>query len=108
MVSGELEKGLQVLEAAVTTPAPDPAWLNDLSAVYLAVAQRSDRPELVPKALAAAERATRLNGRLREAVFNKALALEAIHLTDQAEAGWKGVRELDPQLAVEPGSVSLT
>jgi hypothetical protein len=30
VVSGELEKGLQVLEAAVTTPVPDPAWLNDL------------------------------------------------------------------------------
>src|SRR6185503_15425128 len=96
VVAGELEKGLQVLEAAVATPVPDPAWLNDLSAVYLALAQRNDRPELVPKALVAAERATRLNGRLREAVFNKALALEAIHLIDQAEAAWKAYRELDP------------
>jgi CHAT domain-containing protein len=96
VVSGELEKGLQVLEAAVATPAPNPAWLSDLSAVYLAVAQRSDRPELVPKALAAAERATRLNGKLREAVFNRALALEAIHLADQAESGWKAYRGLDP------------
>jgi len=95
VVSGELDQALQVLEAAVATPLPDPAWLSDLSAVYLAVAQRSDRPELVAKALVAAERATRLNGRLREALFNKALALEAIHLTDQAEAAWTAYRDLD-------------
>src|SRR5262245_9140039 len=88
VVSGELEKGLQFLEAAVATPVPDPTWLSDLSAVYLAVAKQSDRPDLVPKALVAAERATRLNGRLREAIFNKALALEAVHLTDQAETEW--------------------
>lgn len=95
VMANDLEKGLQFLEAAVATPVPNPAWLSDLSAVYLSVARQRDRPELIPKALVAAEKARRLNGRMREAVFNKALALEAIHLTEQAEAAWKAYRELD-------------
>src|SRR5262245_41713768 len=38
LVSGELDKGLEFLEAAVASPVPNPDWLSDLSAAYLLVA----------------------------------------------------------------------
>src|SRR5262249_17986850 len=95
-VAGALERGLRFPEAAVATPVPNPAWLSDLSAVYLAVSRQRDRPELLPKALVAAERATRLDARVREASFNKALALEALYLSDLAVDEWKAYARLDP------------
>src|SRR5262249_15254662 len=75
---------------------PSPMWLSDLSAAYLSMAIRDSREELIPKALSVAERACRLNAGLREASFNRALALEALHLTGEAIAAWKQYRTLDP------------
>jgi CHAT domain-containing protein/tetratricopeptide (TPR) repeat protein len=96
LVSGEPDKALEVLEAAVATSSPNPRWLSDLSAAYLIEAQRRDRFELFPKALATAERACRLDTTLPEPAFNRALALESLHLTAQAEAAWHNYRLLDP------------
>ena len=95
LVSEQFDKALEFLEASVATPAPNPVWLSDLSAAYLLVARRRERYELVPKAVAAAELAYRLDGRLREAAFNRALALEAIHLPGQAQNAWRAYRSLD-------------
>ena len=96
LLAGELDRGVEFLEAAVATPSPNPLWLSDLSAGYLEVAKSRGRSELVPKALATAERACRLDSQLPEAAFNRALALEAIHLTEQAERSWTLYRSIDP------------
>jgi CHAT domain-containing protein/tetratricopeptide (TPR) repeat protein len=95
LLSGELEKGLGFLEAAVAEPSSDALLLSDLAAAYLSVAQEGDRDDLIPKALASAERACRLNARLPEAAFNKALSLEAIHLSDQAQQAWRAYSAID-------------
>ena len=99
LVTGDLEKGVEFLEAAVASEAPDARWLSDLAAGYLALAEQRRRPDLVPRALSAADRACRLDGRLAEAAFNRALALEAVHLTDQATTAWLQYRRLDPDSA---------
>ena len=99
LLSGELDKGSGFLEAAVAAPSPSPLWLSDLSAAYLSAALRDSRDELIPKALSVAEQACRVNARLREASFNRALALEALHLSEQATTAWKQYRTLDSDSA---------
>jgi CHAT domain-containing protein len=96
LISGEFDKSLEFLEAAVATPAPNPVWLSDLSAAYLLIAGRRGQFELVPKALAVAELACRLDDQLGEAAFNRALALEAIHLPGQAQNAWRAYLAFDP------------
>ena len=66
---------------------------------HLSAAQRDSRAELIPKALSVAEQACRVNPSLREASFNKALALEALHLSEQAATAWKQYRTLDSDSA---------
>jgi CHAT domain-containing protein len=95
LVSGEPDRAVEFLEAAIAGPSPNPLWLSDLSAAYLTAGQGRDRHDLIPKALAAAEQACKQNGRLREALFNRALALEAIHLFEQAQGAWQAYRAID-------------
>ena len=96
LVSGEFDKALEFREAAVSTSVPNPVWLSDLSAAYLLIADRRGQFELVPKALAVSELACRLDSRLGEAAFNRALALEAIHLPGQAQIAWRTYLAFDP------------
>lgn len=95
LVAGDLDRGLEFLEAAVATAVPDPTFLSDLAAAYLLVAEKRDRADLAPRAVASAEQACRLDGHLAEAAFNRALALEAIHLPGQAQVAWRTFRSLD-------------
>ena len=62
-------------------------YQSDLAAAYLARAKAVDRPDDLPKALAAADRAIAADDML-EARFNRALALQALYLEDQARQAW--------------------
>lgn len=63
-------------------------YLSDVAAVQLERARLGLRPDDLPRALASADRARRLDPSLREAWFNRALALTALSLNDQAKAAW--------------------
>lgn len=95
LIVGELDAAVQVLEDA-TTEAPGVArYEADLAAAYIARAKQLDRPDDLPRALGAAERALAVDGALPEARFNRALALEALFLVDQARTAWEAYLAVD-------------
>jgi tetratricopeptide (TPR) repeat protein len=81
--------------AAEGSPNDAGAW-SDLAAAEYAAALRLGRPSLYPDALGHAERALRIDGRLAEAIFNRALTLERIGLTGEARTAWARYLEVDP------------
>lgn len=72
-------------DAATAAPGDARVW-SDLSAALFVLA--GDDPAALGRALAIAERATRLDPRLPEAYFNRALILERIGEGTQAKAAW--------------------
>ena len=82
------DEAAQLLLAASREQPTNARYLNDVATVHLERARLGLRPDDLPRALAAAERATRLQPSLREAWFNRALAISALSLTDQARAAW--------------------
>ncbi len=95
VVVGDLDRGIPMIERAVSQPSPDPRFLTDLAAAYLSRATRDSQHQDLVKALAAADRAVKLNQSLAEALFNRALALEQLTLTDEARAGWQEYLRVD-------------
>jgi CHAT domain-containing protein len=84
----DFDRAVQELEHATQSEPGNPRFQNDLAAAYLARAAWQSRVDDIPRALAAAERAIGADPRLREPYFNRALALEALHLDDQAAEAW--------------------
>ncbi|HUR83147.1 MAG TPA: CHAT domain-containing protein [Thermoanaerobaculia bacterium] len=79
------------------TRAPNDARIHsDLAAAQYAAATRLGRPALLPEALASADRAIRLDARLAEALFNRAVILEGLGLSQQAREAWQRYLEVDP------------
>jgi CHAT domain-containing protein/tetratricopeptide (TPR) repeat protein len=93
---GDYDKAIAALEDAVQQAPDNHVLQSDLSAAYLARASRTGRAEDLPRALTAAERAVRARPAFAEAAFNRALALEALHLTEEARAGWDAYLRIDP------------
>jgi len=71
------------------------SW-NDLAAATYAEALAENRASLYPEALAAADRALRIDTRFAEALFNRALILERLGLADQAREAWQRYLQADP------------
>lgn len=61
---------------------------SDLAAACYAGSVELQRPSLLPEALAAADRALRIDPRSAEALFNRALILERLGQTDEARKSW--------------------
>ena len=102
---GQWDDAVTALEQSVGL-APNNAHLQaNLSAAYLTRAQQLDRPDDLPKGLAAAERALKADDRLLEAHFNRALALELLHLSEQAQKAWEDYAARDSS---EWGSLART
>ncbi|HEV7766128.1 MAG TPA: CHAT domain-containing protein [Thermoanaerobaculia bacterium] len=91
------------LRAAVELDRKNPRIWSDLAAAQYAAALRLDRPSLYPEALASADQALRLDPRLPEALFNRALVLERLGLKAQARDAWNRYLTVDgtSQWAVE-------
>jgi CHAT domain-containing protein/tetratricopeptide (TPR) repeat protein len=85
---------IRLQEAADREPS-NAIILSDLSAAYLASAEEMHDPSAYMLALAAAERAVSLDGKLLVARFNFALALEKFFLTDKASNAWQEYLSLD-------------
>jgi CHAT domain-containing protein len=71
------------------------SW-SDLAAARLAVATQEDRPSQFVEALAAADHALRINPKLPEALFNRALILERMGLREKAREAWRQYLDADP------------
>ena len=74
---------------------PDEKALSDLSAAYYVRAQRDDEPTDLLRSLDAAMQALERSPRLPEALFNRALAQEALGFNSAAAASWDAFRRLD-------------
>ena len=89
---------------ALAGPRPDAAMLSDLAGAYYVRAQRKDQPSDLIRSLAAADRAVDLQPSSTAARFNRALAEEALGLSDDAIASWEWLRTKDsPAWALDAG-----
>jgi CHAT domain-containing protein len=95
LVSGDVAAAVKALESASAQRPEDPRLLSDLAAAYLVRAAQADEPADIPKALEAAERAIALKDPPAEAYFNRALALERLHLVDAARKAWEDYLQRD-------------
>jgi CHAT domain-containing protein/tetratricopeptide (TPR) repeat protein len=95
LVSGDTSAAVKALESATAQDPKDARLQSDLAAAYLVRAERADEPADIPKALEAAERAIALENAPVEAWFNRALALERLHLTDAARKAWDDYLQRD-------------
>jgi CHAT domain-containing protein len=87
LVIGRLDPAIEALSDA-TRIAADARYQSDLSAAYLARAASKGPAEDLAQALAAADRAIARNSVRSEPYFNRALALEGLHLIDEAKDAW--------------------
>jgi CHAT domain-containing protein len=85
----QVDAGIRSLEQAVDVSPADAAIQSDLSAAYLARSRQPERAQDVAAALAAAERALTIEPQKSEALFNRAVALEFLHLRDAARQAWR-------------------
>jgi tetratricopeptide (TPR) repeat protein len=91
-----LDDAIITLEQASRKSA-NASVLTDLSAAYLERSKRADaRPSDLQNALEAVDRAL-ANQRGLAALFNRALALEALHRTDEALTAWRSYLAVDAE-----------
>lgn len=95
LVSGDVGEAVKALESATIQDPQSTRLSSDLAAAYLVRASRLDEPADLPKALEAAEKAIELPNPPDEAWFNRALALEGLHLTDAARKAWEDYLKRD-------------
>lgn len=96
LLLGDVPGAVTTLEQAVEEPDTNAARLADLSAAYAERARLTGRISDWPLALATAERALRLSPGLASASFNKALALAALSLRQQAAREWDALARREP------------
>jgi len=94
LLTGSLaDAASQLARLAEASPSAE-VW-NDLAAASYAEAVQTDDPPKLAQALAAADAALRVNPRLPEALFNRALILEHLGMRDQARDAWRTYLSVD-------------
>ena len=88
LLAGRYDEAAQSLLAASREQPANAQYLSDVAAVQIERARLGLRPDDLPRALAAADRARRLDPSLKEAWFNRALAASALSLTADARSAW--------------------
>ncbi|HEV7572863.1 MAG TPA: CHAT domain-containing protein [Thermoanaerobaculia bacterium] len=89
------DEAIAKLESAAKASHDAKSW-SDLAAARYAAAVQFRRPSLYPEALAASDNALRIDARLPEALFNRALILENMGLISEARKAWQRYLEVDP------------
>jgi CHAT domain-containing protein/tetratricopeptide (TPR) repeat protein len=92
---GQLDEAVDSLSRAVAADPGSPELLSDLGAVLVARAERADGGADVAAGLEAIERSLAASPRLPEALFNRALALERMHLPISARKAWRAFLAVD-------------
>ena len=86
----DFDGAVEALEQAVKADGSSSRLQSDLAAAYLARLKSTGPSEDAARALAAADRALRIDARLPEALFNRGLALEVVR-PEEAPAAWQAV-----------------
>lgn len=95
LVGGDANRAILILEAQSQLRPNDPKILSDLSAAYLARAERSDLKEDASRGLALANRALEIDRLMPEALFNRALSLQMLGMADDARTAWQSYLTID-------------
>lgn len=96
LLLGEVDASVRLLQDLVDEEPRDASLRSDLAAAYLTRAEREDRAEDWSLALDAAKAALDLEPNLREALFNKALALESLPTPEEAIEAWESYEAAFP------------
>jgi CHAT domain-containing protein/tetratricopeptide (TPR) repeat protein len=99
LYEGEFQKAVKHLKQAATDAPGEVGIQNDLAAAELAFAQETGDSELLLAAAETAGLAAQAGPNVPEALFNHALALEALHLSNEARRAWDAYLKLDADSA---------
>lgn len=88
LLTGETTTAIEILEALAAAEPDDARVQNDLAAALLVRNEAEGEATDLVRGLNAASRAVELAPRWPEGHFNKALALERLHLVDRAVHAW--------------------
>ncbi len=86
LLTGNPEAAIDRLDRAVALAPREAGWWSDLAAAHLVFRQD---PQHVLAALAAADRAIEFDPSLKEALFNRAVALQRLCLLSEARTAWE-------------------
>jgi CHAT domain-containing protein len=95
MLAGRLDEAVTLLEAATQQAPKSAPLLSDLAAAYLTRALEKDRPFDFSLAQEAADTAVTTNRDFLPAQFNRAMALDCLMLTSEAQASWRSYLNRD-------------
>jgi CHAT domain-containing protein len=95
LIVGETGDAITRFEEAARQEPKNASVLSDLSAAYLVRGSVEDRAQDIAKALDAAAAAVALDPNLTESLFNRALALDALSLSNEAKKAWEDYLKLD-------------
>lgn len=90
------DRAIESLDEAIHENPASAEGFIDLSAAYLARASAGGAAEDWARGLAAASRAIRLAPQRPEGYFNRAIALDRLHLTQPALDAWRAYQRVDP------------
>ena len=96
LVTGDVPHAIVTLEDAANRTNTARA-LSDLAAAYLVRGVRENRPQDVSRALALASLAVQRDASMREALFNRASALDHLSMFDDARQAWQAYLKVDDQ-----------
>ena len=87
---------IDALDSAVRQSPKNAAYWSDLAAARYTLAVTEKRPHELPQALADADHALRLDPKLNDALFNRALIIEALGISEAARRAWQRYAAADP------------
>jgi CHAT domain-containing protein len=96
LLTGDVDRARKILSQAAGSVSDASIW-SDLAAAHYVAATRRDLPEYLEDALAAADEALRIDSRHEEALFNRALILERLHLRTAAAEAWRNCIDAQPE-----------
>jgi tetratricopeptide (TPR) repeat protein len=96
LLLGSPDEAIPFLEDAVADAPKEAGYKADLAAALLERARKQSRPEDAVRSLSLVEEALASNPEMKEALFNRALALETLQLTEPAEQAWTEYLAVDP------------
>ena len=88
LVVGDIDDAIALLRSVVRDAPSKAKPSSDLGAALLARGEMKGRPDDLIEALSVIEKALESEPTLREGLFNRAVALEKLHLDEQAETAW--------------------
>ena len=96
LVTGDMPRAIATLEDVANDTNTAKA-ASDLAAAYLVRGMRENRPQDLSRALALAGLAVRRDASMREALFNRAFALDHLSMFDDAREAWRAYLKVDPE-----------